>query len=545
MGLLGARLDALIPGLCPASQLLHVPLFIDETAPLASISELARALTLATAAGAKLINLSLAVLGEEAEYHRELGQALDFAEASGAVVVVAAGNQGRRVMGQLISHPVTVPVVAVDELHRLLRDSNFGPAISRRGVAAMGHTMRGYAPGGGTALMSGTSVATAVATGILAQVWSARTQAEASEIRAGVARLGPRDGIVPPTLDRDRLLAVIDRVTARRTGSTMTAGIGNHARLQGEPTMIEAAGLPRSPRPGAEPGVTASAITPAHGGERCTCGAPGGICTCVDANTSLRFIYVLGTVDIRFPDQSISEELQFVARKHGIVLEANEQLRTWYARVLREPDARYVARQVCWILKVEGLPAYCLALRDLHDLPDLISCLDNPDGDDFDLFVGSSSLIPVESCPGVAVPILAVDQLSSFKRADLLKWVKTPSKKKAAGQNAPDPTELFNQLVQSADNLGDTDEWRAVNYLAVNYRPLYERFAEMTLPANGWSLDSIKVAHSRLGREKRIVDPVFAFRHRQSGVVQKYFVRVDVTHLFPVLIHQISEYFDR
>ena len=63
-------------------------------------------------------------------------------------------------MGQLLSHPVTIPVVAVDAAHQLLPDCNFGPLISRRGVAALGHQVLGYSPGGGTAVMSGTSVAT-------------------------------------------------------------------------------------------------------------------------------------------------------------------------------------------------------------------------------------------------------------------------------------------------------------------------------------------------------------------------------------------------
>ena len=97
-----------------------------------------------------------------------LRAALDFAEASGALVLVAAGNQGRLAMGQLLSHPAVIPVVAADASQRLLPESNFGPAISRLGVAALGR-MPGYAPGGGTTVMSGTSVATAVATGILAR----------------------------------------------------------------------------------------------------------------------------------------------------------------------------------------------------------------------------------------------------------------------------------------------------------------------------------------------------------------------------------------
>ena len=438
--------------------------------------------------------------------------ALDHAETSGAVVVVAAGNQGRLAIGQLLSHPATVPVVAVDAACRLLPDCNFGPAISRRGVAALGHRVPGYAPGGYLTVMSGTSVATAIATGTLATLWSARPNAGGAEICAAVARLAPRDGLIPPILDRDTILAALDQtdaasvVAASPTGSSI-----NYATLQGEMTMDGNGQFMPLNRGAGPAGASAPIVSPAHSPSGCTCGAPGGICTCADASSlPMRFIYVLGSVDIRFPDQSISEELQAVARKKEIVQEDDEPLRKWYFKVLSQPEARYVARQACWILTVEGHPAYYLVLRDLHDLPDLIVCLGRS-ADDLNLVVGSSSLIALETCPGVTAPVLAVDQLSAFDKKELTKMIKPartalkpPSKIKASGSIELNPEDLFDRLVQSADNLGDTDAGRALNYLAVNYQPLYEQYAVMTKA--GWILDSVKVVTSRLQREKQIVD---------------------------------------
>jgi Subtilase family len=84
MGLLGARRDAWIPGICPECQLLHVSLFMNEDAPQASVVELANAIMVAVKAGARLINLSIAILGDDAQDHRELAAALDRAEASPA-----------------------------------------------------------------------------------------------------------------------------------------------------------------------------------------------------------------------------------------------------------------------------------------------------------------------------------------------------------------------------------------------------------------------------------------------------------------------------
>src|SRR5690242_6319604 len=44
MGLLGARPDSLIPGLCPHCRLVHIPLFVDARSPSASVDELASAI---------------------------------------------------------------------------------------------------------------------------------------------------------------------------------------------------------------------------------------------------------------------------------------------------------------------------------------------------------------------------------------------------------------------------------------------------------------------------------------------------------------------
>ena len=57
MGLLGARPDAPIPGLCPDSPLLHLPLITDRHSGDVSTEDLARAIMHAVEAGAKLINL--------------------------------------------------------------------------------------------------------------------------------------------------------------------------------------------------------------------------------------------------------------------------------------------------------------------------------------------------------------------------------------------------------------------------------------------------------------------------------------------------------
>ena len=273
VGLLGARQDTLIPGMCPDCRLLHIPLFADAISPSASVDELATAIAKAVSAGARLINLSLAILGAESEVNRRLAAALDFAETSGSILVVAAGNHGRLAIGQLLAHPVVIPVVAADASQRLLPESNFGPAISSRGVAALGR-MPGYVPGGGITVMSGTSVAAAVATGILAQVWSARPDIDGATLRSVVAGLGPRNGSKPPLLNREFVLSALDRMAPTALAATGAVEMTSHVSLQGATTMANGNGQPALAQAAGLIAKPPQTVAPAG----CGCGAPGGAC---------------------------------------------------------------------------------------------------------------------------------------------------------------------------------------------------------------------------------------------------------------------------
>jgi len=547
MGLLGARRDALIPGLCPDCRLVHIPLFIDVNSPSASVGELAAAIRKAVTAGAQLINLSLAILGDDSENHPDLAAALDLAEMSGAVLVVAAGNQGRLAMGQLLSHPVTIPVVGADASQSLLPDSNFGPAISHRGVAALGR-MPGYAPGGGTTVMSGTSVATAVATSTLAQVWSAHPDVEGAKLRGVVARLGPRNGSRPPLLSRDFVFAALDQkalalvTAARRGGTEMT----QYASLQGATTMANGNGQP--PPTHAANLITKPTQTLAPAGCECGCGAPGGACTCNGRQSGISgFVYAIGTIEAEYPNVAIEREMQILAHDIGVEVEPDRDLptkptedRNWQHAVLSRDirRTRYIARQLRWRLTIEDFPVFVLKPGDPSDLDELIQALARPKyakperhggkrgaatksppieppfghAEDSDVVVG---VMGPQTPDGIAV---LVDQIFNIPPTQL----------------APGGLAYFSQL---ADNHGLTDGDRAYNFLTARYTPQLSQ-------SQGFELAGVSVTASRLGTG-RVVRAIYTFRNSATAVEKKYFVRVDVTHEFPIIVNPWQAYLER
>jgi len=58
-------------------------------------------------------------------------------------------------------------------------------------------------------------------------------------------------------------------------------------------------------------------------------------------------------------------------------------------------------------------------------------------------------------------------------------------------------------------------------------------------------LTVVDVRPSALSGIRHVVDVVFAYTDRATDVVEKFFVRVDVTQEFPFLVTKLSPYYDR
>jgi subtilisin family serine protease len=206
-GVLHARRNSVAPAICPGCSLLVRPIFSEapangEQLPSASAAELAGAIIDVINAGARVINLSVALQGSSPGGGRSLQEALDFALRRGVLVVAAAGNQGK-VGGSIItSHPWVTSVVAYDGRRRPMDLSNLGASIGRCGLGAPGQAVTSL---GVTdpLTMGGTSAATPFVAGAIALLWSEFPGAIAAEVKSAVTQAGaPRRGtIVPPLLN--------------------------------------------------------------------------------------------------------------------------------------------------------------------------------------------------------------------------------------------------------------------------------------------------------------------------------------------------------
>jgi hypothetical protein len=284
-------------------------------------------------------------------------------------------------------------------------------------------------------------------------------------------------------------------------------------------------------------------VSPQHNtmGKTCGCGSMEGSSSSNGAKMiAPSYVYTIGGIQPRFPRPAIEKEFaQAIGREETKGLTDREALR----KVLSQRQNRYLARQLCWVLTIEGIETYILTPRDPADYDLLVESLrPSPRPTDVDVVVGLRGPIATpEMCNGLIVPIVVFDQMYSFDVDTLIKSIPKPEKIPQKQFTAA-AEELFFRVIQMADNAGGTDEHRALNYLSVRYPTIYATTAEAY--GRDSSLTSIEVRPSPLSGVRKIVDVIFSYTNRNTDVIDKYFVRVDVTEEFPFLVTKMSPYYE-
>ncbi len=223
-GILSAKRTSSAPAICPNCTLLVRPIFSETTAgrehmPSATPQELAKAIFECINAGARIINLSLALAQPSIKGEQALEEALDLALRRGVLIVAAAGNQGTLGTSSITRHPWVIPVVACDLRGRPINESNLGGSIGTRGLSAPGDNITSLGAEGHSLTLGGTSVAVPFVTGAIALLWSEFLTATAAQIKLALigASAPRRASVVPPLLNTEAAYQILLTANARRS----------------------------------------------------------------------------------------------------------------------------------------------------------------------------------------------------------------------------------------------------------------------------------------------------------------------------------------
>lgn len=268
-----------------------------------------------------------------------------------------------------------------------------------------------------------------------------------------------------------------------------------------------------------------------------TCGAVSA----ANGATAASYVYAIGRIGPVISRLSLEKEIFQVVGRAGTASLTDRQA---LHKVLSQRANRYLARQLCWVMTIEGLETYILVPRDPSDFDLLIEAVRaTPNPSDLDVVIGTRGPIaPPEMCNGLMVPIVGFDQIYSFDREELIKNIPKPEKMSTKEFSAA-AEELFDRIMQMADNAGATDEHRAANYCSVRVDAIYKLVAEAF--ERNLSLTALQVLPSPLSGARKVMDVVQSYTNRNTGVTEKYFISVDVTEAFPFLVRKLSPYYDR
>ncbi|MFF3884311.1 hypothetical protein [Streptomyces sp. NPDC001914] len=308
---------------------------------------------------------------------------------------------------------------------------------------------------------------------------------------------------------------------------------------------------PEAPVEGSASGVRL-ASPPVAGTPQPQGGSPGGCAGCGCAAAAAGgvdrapesyppFVYAVGQLEPRMPSLGIEKEF---AQATGRAETANLTDRQALHAVLSDPRSRYLAKHLCYVLVIQGIDTYVLRPREQADYDLLVDAVGaSPRADDRHVLIGlRGPVAPPELCNGLMLPLVPFDQVYAFDTDSLVARLPKPDDIDEESFRSAS-RELFDRVIQIVDNAGSSDEHRAVNYCAVRYAQIYAHTARAF--AAGLSLTSIETRPSRLGGSRKIEDVIFSFTDRTTDVSEKYFVRIDVTEVFPFLVTKLSPYYDR
>ena len=282
------------------------------------------------------------------------------------------------------------------------------------------------------------------------------------------------------------------------------------------------------------------AITP----QACSCEGQKP-CTCGKGSPQ-SYIYAIGGIRAVFPSLSVEKEFyQAVDQIDSI----KPPSKTLIFDTLSRAENLYIAREMCWVLQgvVAGSTDYFIVKpRSYNELTGLIESIAPrpPDEIDFDLVVGlRGPLASPEMCNGLRLPIVVCTEAFDFTNQEIIKAITSS----IAGGTTDKATDIFWSIIKLTNNTGDTDEYRAINFLATRYLGLYRTTYLLKYPTlinqESFSLLRVVAQPASVQGTRKILDVILTYHGATSNVALQWYCSVDVTSLFPSLVTPMTRYY--
>jgi PatG C-terminal len=314
----------------------------------------------------------------------------------------------------------------------------------------------------------------------------------------------------------------------------------------------------------------AATIHPACGGgakPACSCsGSGGGGCSCGGAAAAPPvYVYAIGAINPVFP--SLSVEKEFLQAMEPPIPPVDTRTipvplsDAWYFQVLGKASNLYIAREMCWQFRRDATTSYLLIPRSQDELVGMVSASAPSPKDtvDFDVVLGRvGPTAPQEMCNGLILPTIICDETFNFSSKQYMQDISAVLRQGTA--ISPPVTTVddkllsvtFAAVMRMSDNMGDTNAFRAMNFLVVRYLDLYVLFYNMAInnfytKANPsetrYLITAIKTQPAPIQGSQTIIDVIFSFVGQTTNTLFRWSCRVDVSGEFPFLVFPLAPYY--
>lgn len=254
----------------------------------------------------------------------------------------------------------------------------------------------------------------------------------------------------------------------------------------------------------------------------------------------LGYVYVIGKVQWAFGAPDIEKEyLQLLPDPVPANLTTEAQ-RVQY--VLQQNP--FLAREMEWLFIIGGQPAYRLTPRSQTELNAFVTNMvpSDPTVIQYSYIVGTFDPL------GGDMPRVVVNRTELFTLQELAACV-TSALKAQNVTNIPSTQQIvnvFDQTLQLANNTGDLDEHRALNYVSVNYPEVYVLPTAQGATSSNLVFIGVETRHSvNDAGGAKVIEVILKYQNQSTGVPLRFFTSVDVTGQFPYIVQKFQPYFER
>lgn len=267
-----------------------------------------------------------------------------------------------------------------------------------------------------------------------------------------------------------------------------------------------------------------------------------------EAPTLSSYVFAIGRIKPFFPADDIEKEFQqLVPKPLPAELNGASEARILQWVLQHNP---FLAREMGWMFLIENVRTYLLSPRSSIELEQFVKSIVPASTTEvtYDVIIGVQDPAAALGAGDGSAPGVTVNRTYQFTLTELAQSVVAALQAQGVSPlpTTAQITALFDDLLQLADNTGDADEHRALNYVSVNYPEIY------VTPNPGGSCASaavtfsgVETRRSPLGAGRAIIDVILRYTNQSTGLVTRNYTSVDVTGQFPFLVTPLQPYYER